>query len=254
MQRRNIPAVYRIKIYSYIIMPGGFGTGFKMFSKGKYRKATKVLKRKGKRTTVNLTRAVGPIAPRIIVKLKYTNTHNRTSTLGVPDNYQWNLNSIFDPERTGTGHQPYGHDTYQSLYNRYRVIKASWRLYVTPHNTTADYNRTVVAVVTPQNGSGTFSDLSLASEVPRAITKMTDVGTTLLFKGAIGMAKLNGQTPSQYLADDRFQALFGADPAEILTLNCAMAHPTVDHTVDCDYHMTISYTVEVWDPKTIAQS
>lgn len=33
-------------------------------------------------------------------------------------------NSIFDPDLSGTGHQPYGHDQYQAIYKYYRVKKA----------------------------------------------------------------------------------------------------------------------------------
>lgn len=33
----------------------------------------------------------------------------------------YQLNSIYDPDVTGIGHQPFGHDTYQSLYKKYLV-------------------------------------------------------------------------------------------------------------------------------------
>ncbi|PWN73053.1 hypothetical protein CV717_29100, partial [Bacillus cereus] len=38
--------------------------------------------------------------------------------------YYFSCNGIHDPNITGTGHQPYGHDTVASLYNHYRVDKS----------------------------------------------------------------------------------------------------------------------------------
>lgn len=38
--------------------------------------------------------------------------------------HYFSCNGIHDPSVSGTGHQPYGHDTVASLYNHYRVDKA----------------------------------------------------------------------------------------------------------------------------------
>lgn len=42
----------------------------------------------------------------------------------------WRLNSLFDPDETGVGHQPYGRDQMAGLYNRYKVLSADVTLTV----------------------------------------------------------------------------------------------------------------------------
>ncbi len=37
-------------------------------------------------------------------------------------NYLFRCNSIFDPNQSGTGHQPMGHDQYANFYKRYTVV------------------------------------------------------------------------------------------------------------------------------------
>lgn len=59
------------------------------------------------------------------VRMRYAQNITLASTAGVPASHLFRCNSIFDPDYTGAGHQPYGHDTYQSIYNHYRVTKAT---------------------------------------------------------------------------------------------------------------------------------
>jgi len=64
------------------------------------------------------------LATRLACKLKYTDTIIMTSTAGAITDYQFRLNSLFDPDFTGTGHQPMYFDQYAALYNHYTVIGA----------------------------------------------------------------------------------------------------------------------------------
>lgn len=68
-----------------------------------------------------------------IVKLKYNEyipiSSNTSGT--VISQYRFNCNSLYDPNQSGTGHQPLYYDTYAGLYNHYLVlgsrIKVTWQ-------------------------------------------------------------------------------------------------------------------------------
>jgi hypothetical protein len=48
---------------------------------------------------------------------------DRLNVGGTSSSYTWRLNSLYDPDYTSTGKQPYMYDQYSAVYNRYRVIK-----------------------------------------------------------------------------------------------------------------------------------
>lgn len=56
--------------------------------------------------------------------LRYSQQINLDGLAGSIASHYFRAGSIYDPDQTGTGHQPYGHDTYASIYNHYRVIKS----------------------------------------------------------------------------------------------------------------------------------
>ncbi len=54
-------------------------------------------------------------------KLKYTDIIQLDTSMGVVDWHQFRANSLFDPDLTGTGHQPLSFDEWTSFYQRYKV-------------------------------------------------------------------------------------------------------------------------------------
>lgn len=62
--------------------------------------------------------------PRLITRLRYCDTYSLTSTAGSLAKQVMYINSTFDPDNSGTGHQPAYRDTYATLYNHYAVISA----------------------------------------------------------------------------------------------------------------------------------
>lgn len=58
------------------------------------------------------------------VKLRYSQTIGLTSTSGSVGYHVFRASSIHDPDYTTTGHQPMGHDTWQTLYDYYTVISS----------------------------------------------------------------------------------------------------------------------------------
>lgn len=203
------------------------------------------MKRRGVPTAL-YNNALQPIPQRYITSMKYSETFDLNT---LQPFLRMNLNSIFDPNRTGTGHQPYGHDTFQTLYNRYRVISCSWVISV--------YNAgsPIRLACQPANEELAPTSVSEACENPR--TKFIiqyPGGNTNMLKGKINIPSLVGRSKAQYMADDRYQAQFGNSPNELAILNVFTAN-LLDNARDAtQVTVTLKYKVEMFDVKPLVQS
>lgn len=65
-----------------------------------------------------------PFADSKLVKLKYVDTVAMNAGAGAIASHLFRCNSIYDPDFTGIGYQPMGHDEYMILYDKYRVVGA----------------------------------------------------------------------------------------------------------------------------------
>lgn len=199
-----------------------------------------------RRGGVKIKSALQPIPARQIVKMKYC--QNVQTSVATAYNWQFNLNSIFDPDRTGTGHQPYGHDTLATLYNRYRVIACSY--VVQAYSSTTGFRYAVV----PANESKVFTTVAEMSENPRAQYKVGSPGTSIpKIRGKVYLPALTGRSKSQYMADDRYQAVFGTNPQELAVLNM-VALDLAEAGTTINWVVTLEYTVEVFDVNPLGQS
>lgn len=209
----------------------------------------RVFKKKGykkrKQTITNVNKSLAPIPARYITKMKYSDV---ASTSAGNTSWRFNLNSVFDPNRTGTGHQPYGFDQLAALYNRYRVIATSYT--ITCSSTTAPIRYAVI----PCNESKTFGSLSEICENPRSRFMLQNPGGPLRqIHGKTYLPALVGRTKAQYMADDRYQAITSADPAELAVLHIAAA--TIGDTFQAvDLCITMEFLVEFFDLNPLAQS
>lgn len=59
---------------------------------------------------------------RILTKLRYVDTYALISTAGAIAKQVMYLNSTFDPDNSGSGHQPLYRDTYAGIYDQYAVV------------------------------------------------------------------------------------------------------------------------------------
>lgn len=197
-------------------------------------------------TTV--VRAPGPIPPRSIVKMKYSHTF---SSNGAAIDHMFNLNSTFDPDRTGTGHQPYGRDTYFTLYNRYRVFAVQY--HVTFMSAT---NFTGYGMLAWDNSAALITNAELWQETPKTMTKIYTATSPAVFSGHLRLPNIVGVTSTAYKGDERYQAVGGSDPSEFIILHVGMAN--LDNTAVSSGAVTarvqLTYHVEWFDQFSLGQS
>lgn len=94
-------------------------------------------RKKGKKTTKISTRlpnldiqgGLGGFAKATMVKLRYAEEFSLDATAGSLTYYAFRANSIFDPNYTGTGHQPMNFDAWALIYNHYTVLSSKVTLY-----------------------------------------------------------------------------------------------------------------------------
>lgn len=214
----------------------------------KGKKLFKKAKRSNRKLAV-VTTGPNPLPNRWISKMKYVESTTITCDAGGVGLYQYRMNSIFDPNLSGTGHQPYGHDTMEALFQKYRVFAFAWVIHVFPVGSASNTQ----VVVTPQNGTGYETNFDYAAERPRAISKVIQSagGTPVVFKGKVSLAKLMGMPPSQFKSDERTAADYGGNPTEVQNLNFQIQGSSAQAV---RIRTILTYFCESFDPKPVAPS
>ena len=192
-----------------------------------------------------------PIAQRLRTILCYT---EKVTFAALPSiDQQFRLNSLFDPNLTGTGHQPKGFDQLAALYNRYRVYKCEYKI------TFAQFSNAVPIYcgVAPTNTLTGFTDITDHAEMSESKYVIAVNSAPLLtgsFRGTVDLAKLNGKTRIAYEADDTTQALTTTNPAEQLNLHVLCQ--TLDNSTNLSVYAFVQlwYHVEFSDPTQLGQS
>lgn len=130
--------------------------------------------------------------------------------------YDWNLNSIYDPNRTGVGHQPLGYDQWKSFYNRYRVYGVTVRFSAT--NLADVPVRVGIIGDNLASGSAYLSDQS-KFEQPHMKTFILGSAqgmNTKTFKTFFSCARIQGSPKSRYNSDNQFQSQWESSPVETI--------------------------------------
>ncbi|AXH74322.1 MAG: putative capsid protein [Cressdnaviricota sp.] len=148
-----------------------------------------------------LSRYFDPFPAKAQYTLRYSDQITLNPVAAATSHYHFRANSIFDPDRTGVGHQPYGHDTLQGIYKSYVVDKAVITLTPTQFgNTACTYGLRVAEGA----GSGTFHQV-------REI-KGTTLATTAVGARPIPISRTYSRANMWPIEKDS-TAVFGNNPA-----------------------------------------
>lgn len=217
-------------------------------AKKQWKRRPRVRKSSGYKTFVN--RALNPIPQRSIIKHKYATSVNTLTPSGL---YYFNLNSMWDPDRSGVGHQPYGRDTFAGLYNQYRVIGCKYTVEVSSNSGTilvgtyvGNEQFTYVAV------GGDFNELK---ENPRArFVSQAPGGQIKKIHGYASCASILGRTKAQYMADEATAAQVNNNPGENCVLTIATATTAGVPQTGASVMVMLEFITEWFDPVSLVPS
>lgn len=203
--------------------------------------------RRAKKTTMVNT-GISPVPPRFITTMKYS---TNVATSALTGTYQMNLNSLYDPDRSGAGHQPLGYDNLALLYNKYRVISTSYR--INRCSSATDPSIQICAI--PSNDPSILWTVNWMKESPRCKYVVQNPGApSAVLKGKVYLPALMGRTKAQYVADDTYASDVGSNPSEeaILYIQTGTASGDIQPSVNVSVVMT--FVVEWYDAKHLDQS
>lgn len=176
------------------------------------------------------------IAPIYISPLSYTD--NGVSFVGLPLISQiYRGNSLFDPDQSGSGHQPLGFDQIKALYSKYRVYGSAIEIRATPDNSDVDIQNIVICVF-PSTGTTLVTDITTAMEQPYSKTVFRNLysGNPVL-KHYMSTATVLGVRKETVQISEQYAALSTTSPVDQWYWHVVIG--TQDGTVNLNTHATI---------------
>ncbi len=156
-------------------------------------------------------------------------------------------NSVFDPDKTGVGHQPLGFDQYVGFYNRYRVHKSA----ITIELISSTLSCHIVA--TPTTTSSSPPDLATALESPYTMSMPISSSVFRNIKTrAISTRKIWGM--ESITQDDLYQALYTSDPVRLWLWKLQAETLDGASAGSLRVNIRVTYYVEFFERSVLTQS
>jgi len=197
-------------------------------------------------------KGIGILPDQMMVKLTYSSTHTLTSTSGSLATYQFRQNSVYDPDFTGTGHQPLGYDEYANLYDRYVVYGTKVSIAVSGVTTGVPG---ILSLRGSPNSTLPASSITQAIESPRVRWKLIGnlegvnvnaVSAYYTTKALAGVSSLGQERD--------YRSSVTTNPSEVNYINVCWQSANEASTSACNIIVKIVYYVKFFDRKTLSQS
>lgn len=219
----------------------------------KYRR--KRYARKKSRLSSQRTVKLGMVPDRMFVTLKYSDRYTVAGGAGTLGLQRFKVNSVFDPDLTGAGHQPLYRDTFlgnsgagPGLYKRYRVHAVDYVIRLCNTDTNTEQSVAIAAIPHAQNFASTddFDAVCERYKAQRCILSGNTAGHNVkVFKGSVMVKHVEGlKTISN---EENLTAVAGVDPVwipEFAIIVESMAEGSATNTLA---DVTLYYKVELYD-------
>lgn len=200
-----------------------------------------------------------PLPLRYRVKFRYCSTHivqSGTSGTLSSSPLRFNLSSLYDPDNSGGGHQPYGYDQFTAMYEKYKVYKAKVTLQW--FDVGATNTGFCCAALRPSTSGTGIASLTYPYYVEKQVggsVCLTSTGNNRVVEQNIfvDLRKIVGVTRAQY-NDAQYEANYNANPSTSVYLELASAFPSSANAIDVNVAINIEYYGVMWDrvPLTVS--
>jgi hypothetical protein len=190
----------------------------------------------------------------------YSGGGNITSGIGgiAGTAQKFNLNSMYDPDSTGVGHQPYGFDQLMAIYNRFKVHRVEIALQFYQPSSAGARTFGCYQILNPSNTAATLAGLLIEDfqERPRAdAVHILDGDEPTLVNFSINLPEVVGvrnMWDSQF--GDNYTGTASGNPGNLIQLALTTANEGGVDSLACGYRIKICYHAMLYNPKLLAQS
>lgn len=221
------------------------------------RAAKRVARRNIPRPLALRSKWENPLSQTRMVKFKYSDTAFDMSTAlgnGYNAAYTFRLNSLFDPDLTGVGVQPYGYDQMSGLFGYYRVYAS--KITVRPFITDASQVRKVIVSVFPHYASNpSYVDASDLRVTPfsrqKTLSSVEGITRHNYLTKYISVRKLlRGEGASE----QDYTAAVGANPVRAVYWKVYVNTNDIAQAVGVQMDVDITYYCKLWKSDTVNES
>jgi hypothetical protein len=158
----------------------------------------------------------GPFPPQIFTKHRYVETVTLTTgTGGILGTAQtFRLNSLYDPNLSGSGHQPYGYDEASTIYGRYCVTNVEASITV---SSSTDSNNVVCYTIspagfTPSVAGSSINDMMETAGGNAIFSNVSGTNHVTARLGNISLAAVEGRTKQGILEERDYGGDYTSNP------------------------------------------
>lgn len=166
--------------------------------------------------------------------------------------YTFRLNSIFDPDFTGVGHQPMTHDQLTPLFERYCVTGCRYKVVAA----CADAGGLPFVAVQATDDVSVPTVISTVIEQGQTDWSMVYTGGPNIktFEGYVSIPKLVGKDFKEYLNSSEYSTPVGNNPSDPAYLNIFAGDSGTGDGPNVNFVIELQYTVYLQGSKIISAS
>ncbi len=212
----------------------------------KKRKSKKLKVYKKKRGKLWILRLPMILPDSAMIPFKYVQTATLVNVAGA-GTIVMRMNSIFDPNQTGGGHQPAGHDQWANFYSHYEVLSSSIKAVAFP----PDVNPCRLIIGPTQSLTPILGSI-LAENAYGKSTYVNNatLGVTNILKNYISVRKFEGRNT----ASVNFTAAFGTNPTNSRFWQVSLESLTATSIADIPLDIEVIYYTKMFGRISLSQS
>lgn len=193
-----------------------------------------------------------PIFPVVVTKkLRYSTTFQLTCTSGAAATYVFRANDLFDPDYTGTGHQPMGFDQMILFYNHFVVLSAKIKATVRNKTNTSPFT----ACVRVDSNVTPITVIDRVLEFGGLVTAEVDTLSSAcqLLELGVDIPKFQGLNRANALADSQLRGDAASSPGELVLFHVQI-WDTAAFTSTANIDVVLEQTATFLEPRDLTES